>query len=134
MKVARHASRIEDAGATAVAVVHDEPARVRDLLLADLDWPFPLALDDDRTTYRAWGLRRAPWWRIWLDPKVWAQYARHLAAGHRIRGAGADLRQLGGDFVVAADGRVAWSRPQHRDDRPPAGQLLRILEETARDS
>lgn len=132
MKVARHQRRIDAAGATAVAVVHDDPARVRRVLLAGVDWPYPVAVDLDRAAYRDWGLGRAAWTTIWLDPVVWRQYAQLLAAGHRIRGRGADLRQLGGDFIVAADGRVAYARPQRRDDRPPAGALVERLEETAR--
>jgi hypothetical protein len=131
VKVARHADRIDAVGATAVAVVHDDPSQVRDVLLEGVDWPYPVAVDLDRVAYRDWGLRRASWTTIWLDPRVWRQYAGLLAGGHRIRGAGKDLRQLGGDFVVAADGRIAYARPQQRDDRPPAGQLVRTIEETA---
>lgn len=131
MKVARHHDRIDAAGARALAVVHDEPARVRAQLLAGVDWPYPVAVDLERTAYRAWGLRRAPWTRIWLDPSVWRQYAQLLAAGHRIRGTGRDQRQLGGDFVIGADGRIAYARPQQRDDRPPAGELVRAIEEIA---
>lgn len=128
MKVARHQQRIDAAGGTAVAVVHDQPDRVRELLLDGVDWPYPVAVDESRTSYRAWGLARASWTRIWLDPAVWRQYARLLGSGHRVRGAGKDVRQLGGDFVVAPDGTIAYARPQERDDRPPAGELIRLLE------
>lgn len=131
MKVARHRRRLDDAGATAVAVVHDEPSRVRSVLLDGVDWGWPVAVDMERSAYGAWGLRRAPWARIWLDPAVWRQYARLLAGGHRLRGSGRDTRQLGGDFVVDDSGHVAYARPQQRDDRPPAGALVRAVEEAA---
>ena len=131
MKVARHRQRLDATGATALAVVHDEPERVRDVLLDGTGWPYPVALDPGRASYRAWGLRRAAWAGIWLDPGVWRQYARLLRTGHRIRGAGKDSRQLGGDFVVTPDGRIAYARPQRRDDRPPAAALVKIVEESA---
>jgi len=78
-------------------------------------------------SYGGWGLHRAPWWKIWLDPSVWKQYAKLLTSGERIRGSGADPYQLGGDFVVGADGRIVYSRPQERDDRPPVGRLLEAV-------
>lgn len=131
MKVARHQRRLADAGATAAFVVHDRPELVRDVLLAGVDCPFPVAVDPDRTAYRAWGLRRAPWVRVWLDPGVWRQYGRLLAAGERVRGLGRDPLQLGGDFVIDRRGRLVYSRPQRRDDRPPVGELLRAVEAAA---
>lgn len=119
-------------GGTAVFVVHDDPERTRKQLLAGLDpVPFPILIDRDREAYASWGLGRAPWWQVWLDPQVWQQYARLIASGHRIRGAGADTLQLGGDFIVAPDGTIAYSRPQRRDDRPPVGQLLTTIERLA---
>jgi hypothetical protein len=108
--------------------VHDDPAAVRATMLAGVDAPFPVAVDLDRRAYRAWGLRRAPWWRIWLDPRVYARYAGLLVRGERLRRGGRDLLQLGGDFVVAGDGRVTYARPQERDDRPPVLELLRAVE------
>lgn len=132
MQVRDRAERLKASGATAVFIVHDEPERVRRQLLAGIgDLPFPILLDRDRRAYAAWGLSRAPWWRIWLDPAVWRQYLRLLRSGHRIRGAGEDTRQLGGDFIVAADGTVRYSRPQQRDDRPPVGELLAMIESLA---
>lgn len=128
MKVVRRQDRIEAAGGTAVFVVHDDEDAVRSILLDGLDVPFPIVLDIDREHYDGWGLQRAPWWRIWLDPNVWKQYASLLTGGGRIRGAGKDTRQLGGDFVVGRDFRLVYSRPQQRDDRPPAGDLVEHLD------
>ena len=75
------------------------------------------------------GLQRTSFARLWLDPAVWARYARLLAGGERPRGLGHDTRQLGGDFIVNPDGTLLYSRPQQRDDRPPVGRLLRTIEE-----
>jgi hypothetical protein len=129
VKVQRHTDRLDRAGGAALFVVHDEVPTVRNTLLRDVGpVPFPILVDHNRHTYAAWGLGRAPWWRVWLDPKVWVQYMMLLRGGSRLRGAGRDMLQLGGDFVVAPDGTVAYSRPQRRDDRPPVGQLLAVID------
>lgn len=135
MKVDKRRERLQAAGATAVFVVHDSPARVRSLLLDGLDdLAFPVLIDAERSAYQGWGLRRAPWWKVYLDPRVWLQYARLIAGGQRLRGAGADTLQLGGDFVVAPDGTLAYSRPQQVDDRPPVGELIDVIEDLAPDA
>lgn len=131
MKVVERQERIERADGMAVFVVHDEPEEVRSIMLDGLDVPFPVVYDLERRIYDGWGLERAPWWRIWLDPGVWTRYARLLAGGERVRGAGRDTRQLGGDFVVAPGGAIDYARPQQRDDRPPAGKLVDRLERLA---
>lgn len=129
MKVIKQHDRLTRAGATAVFVAHDEPEVLQDSMLAGLECPFPVLIDRQRSSYRAWGLQRASFAQIWLDPAVWRQYARLLRSGERLRTMGADTRQLGGDFIVDPQGVIAYSRPQRRDDRPPVGQLLTIIEE-----
>lgn len=117
--------RIAELGIDVIFVACDEPAELRAKLVANVDLAFPVAYDPQRASHRAWGLQRASWWHIWLDPAVWLRYARLLLAGERLRGGGADTLQMGGDFVVAPDGTIAYARPQRRDDRPPVGELLR---------
>ena len=119
--------RIEVLGADVLFVAFDEPDQLRTKLTAGVDLAFPLAYDPSRESYRAWGLGRAPWSKIWLDPKVWRTYGSLLASGERLRGGGKDALQLGGDFIVATDGTIAYSRPQSRDDRPPVGELLEVV-------
>ena len=101
-------------------------------MLADLTVPFPVLIDHDRRTYAEWGLTRASFLQVWLDPNVWRQYARMLVGGEKLRRGGRDTLQLGGDFVIAPDGTVAYARPQQRDDRPPVGLLVNELEGAAR--
>lgn len=121
-----------DAGCEPVFVVHDEADLVRHTMLAELEpLPFPVLVDLDRHAYAAWGCTRAPWWVIWLDPRVWRAYAKLLLSGEKIRGAGRDTGQMGGDFVVGPDHRLVYARPQRVDDRPPVGKLLRIVGEAA---
>ena len=132
MKVLHHRDRVERTGGAAVFVVHDPPERVRSGLLRDLDVPWPVLVDLDRVAYRAWGLRRAAFRTVWLDPRVWGRYVRLLLDGQRLQRLGRDSLQLGGDFVVGPDGVVTWARPQRADDRPPVGVLLDELERAAR--
>ena len=132
MKVLHHRDRIARAGGSVVFVVHDPPERVHAGLLGGLDLPWPVLVDLDRVAYRAWGLRRASFGTVWLDPRVWARYGRLLLGGERLRRLGRDTLQLGGDFVLDPDGVVTWARSQHADDRPPVGVVLAELERAAR--
>jgi hypothetical protein len=127
VKVHDQKARLDEVGATALFVVHDEPALVRTTLLANLEPAYPILVDRERVAYRAWGLRRAAAWKIWADPRVWTRYASLLVRGERIRGFGEDTLQLGGDFVVGRDSTLVYARPQRRDDRPPVAELLRAL-------
>lgn len=129
MKVIKHQERLAEAGATAVFVAHDDAAALSRSMLAGVSCPFPVLVDSDRSSYREWGLRRATFAGVWLDPAVWKQYWRLLRSGERIRALGKDTRQLGGDFIVDPQGVIAYARPQHRDDRPPVGRLLAAIEE-----
>lgn len=124
MKVCDRQDRLRALGAEALFVVHDEPDTIRAQMLEGIDVPFPVLVDRTRDSYAAWGMTRSPWWRIWLDPIVWRTYARLLRSGERLRAGGSDSLQLGGDFLVAADGTLAYTRPQRRDDRPAVGDLL----------
>jgi peroxiredoxin len=121
--------RLDALGAEVVFLAFDTPEAIRGNMVAGVELAYPVIADPERVAYRAWGLERAPWWKIWLDPKVWVQYARLLLGGERIGEPGQDLLQLGGDFIVDAAGTIAYSRPQERDDRPPVGELIRALAE-----
>ncbi len=132
MKVLHSRRRLAAADGEAVFVVHDPPDRVRAGMLAGLTVPWPVLVDLDRRAYHAWGLGRARLADLWLSPTLWARYARLLAAGERLRRLGQDTLQLGGDFVVGPGGRIAYARPQRRDDRPPVAVLLAALERADR--
>lgn len=108
-----------------IFVAFDSPHALRRGLLDGVDVRFPVAADEARASYRTWGLGRASSAAIWLDPAVWWSYLKLIASGERIRAGGRDALQLGGDFVVDPEGRIAWARPQRRDDRPPVGEILR---------
>lgn len=133
MKVAQHHDRLSRLNATAVFVAYDDPDVLQRTMLHGVSSPFPVLVDSMRGSYRTWGLDRASFARVWLDPAVWIRYAQLIAGGERVRGLGSDTRQLGGDFIVNPAGVLIYSRPQQRDDRPPVGHLLRIIEQESPD-
>ena len=69
---------------------------------------YPVLADEPRAAYRAYGLGRGSWRRVW-GLRAMKAYGRLLRAGRRPRVPAADTRQLGGDFVVDPEGRVAYS-------------------------
>jgi len=132
VKVLGYKRQLDEADASVVFVTFDDPEPVRRGLLAGLEVPYPVLVDRERVAYRAWGLRRSSLAGIWLDPRVWARYAALVVRGERLRRLGSDTLQLGGDFVVDGHGKVVYARPQQRDDRPPVGDLLRMVRSASR--
>ena len=89
--------------------------------------PFRLLLDPERTVYDTYGLERSLS-RSWNLRTIW-RYVRLMASGRRWRGIQGDSAQLGGDFIVSADGVVRLAYRSHDPtDRPDAAQLLAIFE------
>jgi len=132
VKVLEYKRQLDEADASVVFVTFDDPEPVRRGLLAGLEVPYPVLVDRERVVYRAWGLRRSSLAGIWLDPRLWARYAALIVRGERLRRLGSDTLQLGGDFVLDRAGKVVYARPQQRDDRPPVGELLRMLRSASR--
>jgi hypothetical protein len=132
VKVLHHRDRIEAAGGVVLAVGFEK----LDRMVRGLDWPWPILLDGDHSAYERFGLGRAPLTEL-LKPTGWMRgYVRELRAGN-VRGAvlsrpGNDMLQLGGDFVIDADGMVVLAHPSAEiDDRAPVGALVRALEGAA---
>lgn len=116
--------RLDDLGDAAIAAVTFADPRRLAAHREHLDLPFPLLADPQRMLYRRFGLDRAPLWRIY-NPGTLRLYGQLLARGRRLRRPVDDTRQLGGDFVIDADGRLAVAfRPRSPDDRPPIDDLV----------
>jgi peroxiredoxin len=85
---------------------------------------YPVLGDETRAVYHAYGLRRGSWWRVWGLKSVRA-YGRLLRQGQHLERPTGDTLQLGGDFVVDQDGRLAYAyRSRGPDDRPSVDELL----------
>jgi hypothetical protein len=104
------------------AVSFEEPGRVRAYIHAHRI-AVPVLADPERRVYRAYGLGRGPWWRMY-GPRVLWGYLRRIPRGARVHLHG-DTLQRGGDFVIAPDGSVLLAHVG-RDpfDRPPVDALL----------
>ncbi len=90
------------------------------------DLPFPILVDSDRSAYRAFGLGRASLGRVWgwRTMRRYGQILRETGIGRLTRPT-EDTRQLGGDFVVAPDGTLAWGFwSAGPDDRPSVDDLI----------
>jgi peroxiredoxin len=90
--------------------------------------PFTLLLDPERAAYRAYGLEQSLL-RSW-GIKVWLRYAQLLLVGRSWRGTlrRGDSGQLGGDFIVDANGIIRLAYRSHDPtDRPSVSQLLAVL-------
>lgn len=116
--------RLDDLGDAAVALVTFAPQRVLRGYRARLGLPYPVLSDEDRAVYRAYGLGRGPWWRVW-GPATLRRYGQLLRRGRRLQRVGGDTLQLGGDVVVGRDGRVVMvHRSRGPADRPPVDDLV----------
>lgn len=92
----------------------------------------PLFGDPGRASYRAFGFGRGSVRRVWLDPRVWASYARLLAGGQRPRLTRQDTLQLGGDAVIDAGGTLTWiHRSAGPEDRPSVATVAAELAKAA---
>ncbi|MGI9602665.1 MAG: AhpC/TSA family protein [Acidimicrobiales bacterium] len=90
------------------------------------DLPFPVLIDPDRSTYRAYGLGRGSVTRVW----GWRAGRRYIdlirQEGVRgLRRPSEDTLQLGGDFVIDPEGRLSWGFwGEGPDDRPGIDELV----------
>ena len=102
------------------------PAFVR-VWLEETKAPFLLLLDEDRSVYQQYGLERS-FFRSWSPKTLW-YYLRHWQARPKSK-LPDDLNQLGGDFIVDAQGVLRLVYPSYQPvDRPSMEQLFPILEQ-----
>jgi hypothetical protein len=96
--------------------------------------PFPVLSDPERKAYRAFGLQEGSARRIFGLPTIWT-YLRGLFQGRWPRFPSANIRQLGGDILIDASGKVVLlHRSQSPADRPTVGMLLEAIRKSSQDS
>ena len=114
--------------ADVVLVAFDEPSLLGAKILRDLELPYPLLLDFERRTYADWGMGRTNIFGAMLAPSLNWRYLKLLLRGERFLGMAPDMYQLGGDFVVDRDGRIAFAhRMRDNGDRAAAAVLIEEL-------
>jgi peroxiredoxin len=113
----------ELAGAAVVLVTFTRPRNLPGFRRR-LGLRYPVVTDETRAVYRAYGLGRGPWWKVW-GPRALLASVRLVRAGRRLERPTEDTLQLGGDFVVDPDGRLVYAyRSNAPDDRPPVDALI----------
>jgi peroxiredoxin len=113
----------EFSGAAVVLITFTRPRNLRGFRRR-LALAYPVLADETRAFYRAYGLHRGSRRRVWGLSSVRA-YGRLLRQGRRLERPTGDTLQLGGDFVIDRDGRLAYVyRSRGPDDRPSVDDLL----------
>ena len=128
MKVRERFDAIAGAGVQVLTITFASADRLEGFR-AGLELPFPVATDPEREAYRRFGLLRGSRWAVW-HPRVLWKYVVLVSRGAKLRRSnpGEDLSQLGGDFVIGADGRILLAHRSHRpDDRPDVAVLMSAL-------
>jgi hypothetical protein len=94
----------------------------------ELGLTVPLLSDPAWSTYRAFGFGRAGAGTLLFSPRAWWAGFRSVLKGRRPRRPTEDYAELGGDVLLAPDGRVAWiRRSRSAADRPGPSEVLRNL-------
>ncbi len=121
--------RLDDFGNTDVVLItFTDPGNLPEYLERNgLD--LPVVVDPDRSAYRTFGLGRGSVRRVW-GAKAAKRYAQILRADG-VKGLSRpteDTLQLGGDFVIAPDGTLAYGFwGEGPDDRPSVDELLEAV-------
>ncbi len=87
--------------------------------------PFPLLMDPEMESYRAFGLKSSVA-RTYLSPATIWYYAKAIFRGRKFhpkpRG---NPHQMGGDFLIDRDGRLLFAHPSREPaDRPSIEAIL----------
>lgn len=95
-------------------------------------WPFTILADPQRAAYKEFALKRLRWLHVFSFSTL-KMYLKLLREGTRRQDFGKDdIYQGGGDFLLNRDGQLLFAhRSQDPADRPPATELLQIIDRLA---
>ncbi len=118
-------SELDATGVRVVLVAFEKPTRLRAYIRYH-KLPYLSLSDETRSLYRAFGMGRGPWWRIYGPRVVWGYLQAYLrGARFHVRG---DTFQCGGDVIVDGDGIVQLAHVGGDSyDRPSVDDLLTRL-------
>ena len=112
-------------GAEVLVVSFTPPARVA-AYVAKYPQPFLVVSDPTRAGYRAFDLDRTTVGSL-FRPGVIGRYLKHMVGGWLPKkpGAGEDVLQLGGDFLLDQSGVLRYAHPSKEPtDRPSAAEIV----------
>ncbi len=116
---------LKQLGAEVLVISFTPPARVQ-AYVEKYPQPFPVVSDPTLAAYRAFALERTSV-RSMFRLGVIGRYLLHILRGWMPtkKGAGEDVLQLGGDFILDAVGVLRYAHPSAEPtDRPSTGDLL----------
>ncbi len=123
---------IERLGAQVLLVTHAAPSLLEQKMMHDLNNPFPLLLDPEKSAYHRWGLGETNLAGSVLSPSLNWRYVKLLLRGERFLGTAPNMFQLGGDFIVNSAGRIAAAHPMRNNgDHIGVTELLDELRSVA---
>jgi len=126
--VIENKNEIEELGGEVLLIAFDDLSLLQAKMLSEIELPYPLLIDESRETYGAWGMGRTNVFGAMLSPELNWRYLKLLAKGERFLGFAPDMFQLGGDFVVDPEGKMAFAyRMRNNGDRASTDTLLSAM-------
>lgn len=100
------------------------------LWLTEMKCPFPMLLDAQRQIYHMFGLTRSVY-KVW-SVSCMVYYGEQMRTGNKLpspyENIHDDVNQMGGDFIMSAEGKLILSHcSQSSTDRPTVDALLSAL-------
>ncbi len=127
MQLHPFAQQLKDLNTDVVVVTFESLDRAKDYV-EEYDLPWPLLVDTEKTLYRIFGMQDTTTWNL-FRPGNWGKYIRLMFKGLRIHSPTDNVKQLGGDIIVGADGVVKLHYvSEGPTDRPEIEDLLELLE------
>ncbi len=115
-----------------VLIAYDEQSLLEAKMLKGIDVPYRLLIDSKKRVYAEWGLGRTGLMGAMLSPGLNWRYLKLLLQGERFLGVAPDMFQLGGDFVIDAEGKVVFAhRMRNSGDRAEVTDLIAALSKAA---
>ena len=109
-----------------VKVVSFAPPESVQSYIEQFDWKFEIFSDPQREVYKLFGLGRAKPWKI-FHPRTIIKFVKLLTQGAKIQKTKEDEFQMGGDFLIDAEGRLCYIfQSETPDDRPTVEELLTV--------
>jgi hypothetical protein len=120
-----------------VVAIGQGTAEATSRVCAQMGVAFPCLGDPEKASYRSYGLRRAGWREIVLDPM--REGSEAMKKGYRVSLRGSLMRhsdwfQLPGVAIVDREGIVRWlHQARHSGDIPPPATVIAALPVAAGD-
>lgn len=117
---------MEELGVKVYVVTFDD-AEIAQAYVENNQLEWPLLIDAQRELYDEFGMGRASWWALLKPTSIW-KYTLLWMRGTRPQKVGSDVHQMGGDVLVAPDGKVRLvyvSKEPH--DRPSVDSILALV-------